>query len=255
MAGQTKKQKAEQELLELEVKIRQADLDKETIDLQTRKLELEKLKFDKRSAEAAAKQAEIEAADLKWEFENAQRSRKIHLERKKTRTSVLSGIVSERMADYLRGDFITWETEDKVDGKAHVPVTLLINSPGGYVVPGLDMFDLIMEYRAKGWTINTKVTGMAMSMAGVLLQAGEVREMAPRSTFMLHEVASYAEGKTSDIEDQLALTKALQLHCSSILAERSHLSIDEVDELWRRRDVFLTAEQTLEKGFIDRISK
>jgi len=236
----TKKEKLENELLEL--------------DRETRKLELDKLRFETDQAEAAALTAKIELKELKQAtIYDEQAREKLHI-RKQTRIAKIQGVVTDRMAEYLRSDFLNWEVEDKVEHKKPVPVTLLINSPGGYVIPGLDMFDLIMEYRDKGWTINTKVAGTAMSMAGVLLQAGETRTMTPRSTFMLHEVASYAEGKTSDIEDQLEFTKALQLHCSSVLAERSHLTVDEVDQLWKRRDIFLTAEQTLEKGFIDRIA-
>lgn len=240
--GYTKRDRLEQELLSLEVDLKREELEKSKAERQHEELRLKQTKLE----------LDMDTTQQKW----AKRETAIREFRRKHRTLVISGIVSEKMAQYMRSDLLTWEFEDKADKvKTPAPVTVLINSPGGYVIPGLDMYDLIMEYRAKGWEINTKVTGMAMSMAGVLLQAGERREMTPRSTFMLHEVASYAEGKVSDMEDQLKFTKDLQLHCSKILSSRSKISTAEVEKLWGRRDIFLTAEDTLKKGFIDGIAE
>lgn len=233
----------------------QLEIELAQLDLDLKKEELIKAKVDTQREKLALKQAKLDFEVDEKNMETHRRDREMSKLRKSHRSLIVNGMVTDKMAQYMRSDFLTWEFEDEVDDKPHAPVLILINSPGGYVIPGLDMFDLIMEYRAKGWEINTKVTGMAMSMAGVILQAGARREMTPRSTFMLHEVASYAEGKTSDIEDQLEFTKKLQLHCSAILAERSHLTVEEVDQLWKRRDIFMTAEQTLEKGFIDGIAE
>jgi ATP-dependent Clp endopeptidase proteolytic subunit ClpP len=133
------------------------------------------------------------------------------------------------------------------------PIELVIDTPGGNVFDGLALFDFIQSLRENGHHVITSTVGMAASMGGVLLQAGDER-VAGRNSFMLiHEVSSGAQGKVADIEDQVAFTKVLQAKLVTLLAERSTMTVQQIKRKWVKTDWWLDAEQMLALGFIDRI--
>src|ERR1051326_8175514 len=131
------------------------------------------------------------------------------------RVFTFTGGVSAAAADYLIDTLGAWANQsDK-------PITLVINSPGGYVVEGLAIYDFLRSLSARGIHITTVGLGYVASMGGVLLQAGDTRLMAKHAWLLIHEVSGVNFGKTSEMEDELKFTKRLQDQCLSILAERS----------------------------------
>lgn len=131
------------------------------------------------------------------------------------------------------------------------PIEVVFNSPGGSIIDGLALFDYIEFLKQQGTQINTVVLGAAASMAGVLLQAGSNRRMGPNAYLMIHEVSNVAEGSMSEIEDQTKFTRKLQDRILDILAARSNMSKDEIEDRWQRRDWWLSAEEAVELGFAD----
>ena len=133
------------------------------------------------------------------------------------------------------------------------PITIIFNSPGGSVIDGLAVYDFITELRNQGATIETVTLGMAASMAGVLLQAGDNRVMGRNSVLLIHEVSSGAIGNISQLEDEVAFSKKLQDKLLDILADRSTLTKSQIKRRWKRKDWWLDAEEALELGFCDEI--
>ena len=135
------------------------------------------------------------------------------------------------------------------------PMTIVFNSPGGGVFEGLALYDFIKDLRQRGHHITTKSIGMAASMGGVLLQAGDERIMGPNAYMLIHEVSSGSMGKVSEMEDALKFTSRLQAKLLDILAERSTMTVAQIKRKWTKTDWWLDAQEALELGFIDRIEE
>lgn len=132
-------------------------------------------------------------------------------------------------------------------------ITIIFNSPGGGVFEGLALYDFIKDIRARGHKVTTKSVGMAASMGGILLQAGEERVMGPNAYMLIHEVSAGTMGKVSEMEDALEFSNRLQEKLLSILAERSSMTAAQIKRKWKKKDWWLDAQEALELGFIDRI--
>ena len=140
----------------------------------------------------------------------------------------------------------------KMAAKGKGPITVWFNSPGGYVVDGLALYDYMVALRdGQGIHFTTVALGEAASMAGVLLQAGTTRLVAPHAGLLIHEVSGAAIGKTSELEDEIAYTKRIQKRLLAILAERSTLTVQAIARKWKKTDWWLEAEEAVELGFAD----
>jgi ATP-dependent Clp protease protease subunit len=133
------------------------------------------------------------------------------------------------------------------------PIEIVFNSPGGEVFSGLALYDYIQDLRDAKTRVDTTALGMAASMGGVLLQAGEKRTMSRHAYMLIHEVSAGAIGNTSELEDELKFTKRLQDRLLTILAERSTLTKNQVARRWRRKDWWLDADECLRFGFCDEV--
>lgn len=134
-------------------------------------------------------------------------------------------------------------------------ITVVFNSPGGGVFEGLALYDFIQDLKARGHKITTKSVGMAASMGGILLQAGNERVMGPNAYMLVHEVSAGSMGKVSEMEDTLEFMKQLQEKCVRILAKRSKLNETQIRRRWKKKDWWFDATEALDLGFIDRIEE
>ncbi len=132
-------------------------------------------------------------------------------------------------------------------------VTFIINSPGGEIVAGFHLFDTLRWFSDQGHHITTVGLGMAASMGGVILQAGDKRIMGPRSSLLIHEAQFVAGGSMGTIEDQVEFVKSLQERICEIFADRSKLTKAQIKTRWKRKNWWLTAEESLKLGFIDEV--
>lgn len=133
------------------------------------------------------------------------------------------------------------------------PVRLEINSPGGSVIDGFALYDVLQELRAAGHHVTTVTYGYAASMGGVLLQAGDVRAASPNAWVMVHELSHGTIGKVSEMKDSVATDERMYSQLLDILASRSHMTKDEIWSKADRRDWWMDSAEALEHGFIDRI--
>lgn len=130
-------------------------------------------------------------------------------------------------------------------------ISIYINSPGGSVYAGLGIYDT-MQYVSSD--VATICTGMAASMAAVLLVAGEKgkRFALRHSRVMIHQPMGGAQGQASDIEITAREIKKLKAELYHIIADHSGQSFEKVEHD-SDRDYWMTAEEAKEYGMIDSV--
>ena len=130
-------------------------------------------------------------------------------------------------------------------------ITIYINSPGGSVYAGLGIYDTMQFISAK---VSTVCTGMAASMAAVLLVAGEegMRQALPHSRVMIHQPLGGVQGQASDIEIEAREIQKIKKELYTIIADHSHTDYDKV---WADsdRNYWMTAQEAKDYGMIDKI--
>lgn len=130
-------------------------------------------------------------------------------------------------------------------------ISIYINSPGGSVYAGLGIYDTMQFIQSDVATI---CTGMAASMAAVLLVAGKEgkRSGLEHSRVMIHQPMGGAQGQASDIEITAREIQKLKKELYSIIATHSHT---EFDKVWADsdRDYWMTSEEAKAYGMIDQI--
>lgn len=130
-------------------------------------------------------------------------------------------------------------------------ISIYVNSPGGSVYAGLGIYDTMQFISSDVATI---CTGMAASMAAVLLVAGAEGKRAAltHSRVMIHQPMGGAQGQASDIEITAREIQKLKKELYTIIAEHSHTDFDKV---WADsdRDYWMTAQEALEYGMIDNV--
>lgn len=90
-------------------------------------------------------------------------------------------------------------------------------------------------------------------MAGILLQAGDIRVMGRESWLMLHEAAFGAQGKVGEVEDTVEWVKKIQERILNIFAQHSSLSRAQIKRRWTRKDWWIDSDEALRLGFVDEI--
>lgn len=138
---------------------------------------------------------------------------------------------------------------DSVDSSK--TISIYVNSPGGSVTAGLGIYDTMQFISSKVATI---CTGMAASMAAVLLVAGEegLRSALPHSRVMIHQPLGGVQGQASDIEITAREIQKMKKELYGIISDHSHTPFDKV---WADsdRDYWMTAAEAKEYGMIDQI--
>jgi ATP-dependent Clp protease protease subunit len=202
--------------------------------------ELELLEVEIRKVTFEAKMAELEYANKA----DAERDRLV--KGGKIRHLYINGVIGGPLADKWLDALQHWERRDPGE-----PVSIDINSPGGSVTDGLALYDQILRMRRKGHYITTRGLGVVASMAGVLLQAGDVRCMDARAKLLIHEGGGGVVGTVGEIEDYKTFSDMLRDDILNILAERSNLTKRQIANRWKRKDWWLSADEALRLGFVD----
>ena len=131
------------------------------------------------------------------------------------------------------------------------PITIYINSPGGSISDGLAIYDIMNKIKAP---INTICMGMAASMGAFLLAAGAKgkRLALPNSDIMIHQPSGGAQGQATDMEIHTRHILDMKKRLNQILADNTGQPIDVIAKD-TNRDNFMTAQQALEYGLIDKV--
>jgi ATP-dependent Clp protease protease subunit len=154
--------------------------------------------------------------------------------------------INDDVANIIMGQLLYLESVD-----AKKDIMIYLNSPGGSVYAGLGIYD-VMQYVAPD--IATICTGMAASMAAVLLCAGAKgkRSGLKHSRVMIHQPMGGAEGQASDIEITAREIQKLKKELYDIIAVHSNQKYDKV---WKDsdRDYWMKAEEAKDYGMIDEV--
>ena len=130
-------------------------------------------------------------------------------------------------------------------------ISLYINSPGGSVTDGMAIFDTMNFLQCD---IVTYCVGQAASMATLLLAAGTKgkRYALPNSRVMMHQPTGGATGQTSDISIAAREILRWRARMNQLIASHTNKSAEEVSSD-SDRDFYLTAEDALEYGIVDKV--
>tara|TARA_Y100000588_G_scaffold390437_1_gene495912 strand:+ start:8939 stop:9670 length:732 start_codon:yes stop_codon:yes gene_type:complete len=218
-------------------------------ELKLKEAETRKTEAEARKTEAEATKAEMDANLSAMELEKARRSflrEKSHDE--ENRLYRFSGSVSEASVKKCMVKLTEWSRlEPKCD------IEIVFSSPGGSIIDGFELFDFVQELRTKGHKITTGSLGMAASMAGILLQAGDVRWIGHQSWMMIHRAAFGAIGKTYEVEDEVKLVKRIEDRILDIFTSRSKLTRQKLRRNWDRKDWWIDADECVKVGLVDEI--
>lgn len=158
----------------------------------------------------------------------------------------LGTVIDDYTANTLQAQLLFLDSTDP--GK---DISIYVNSPGGSVYAGLGIYDTMQFISSDVATI---CTGMAASMAAVLLVAGAEgkRSALTHSRVMIHQPMGGAQGQASDIEITAREIQKLKKELYTIIADHSHTDFDKV---WADsdRDYWMTAQEALEYGMIDKV--
>ena len=162
------------------------------------------------------------------------------------RIIVLGTEINEDVANIVTSQLLYLNSVD-----SDSDIKLFINSPGGSVIDGLAIYDIM------NWVepdVATYTMGMAASMGSILLSSGAKgkRYSLPHSKIMIHQVSGYAGGQYSDIKIWAEEIKKHQSELYSILAENTGKSFEQIEKD-ADRDHWFTAKEALEYGLIDEI--
>ena len=154
--------------------------------------------------------------------------------------------VNDYTANVLQAQMLYLDSVDS--GK---DISIYINSPGGSVSARLGIYDTMQFVNCD---VQTICTGMAASMAAVLLVAGKEgkRSALPHSRVMIHQPLGGAQGQASDIEITAREIQKLKKELYTIISDHSHQPFDKV---WADsdRDYWMTAAEAKEYGMVDEV--
>ena len=130
-------------------------------------------------------------------------------------------------------------------------IQFYINSPGGSVSAGLAIYDTMQYIKCD---VSTICIGMAASMGAFLLAGGTKgkRQALPNAEIMIHQPSGGTQGKASDIKIQAELIMRTKENLNRILSENTGQPLDVI-ERDTDRDNFMTAEEAMAYGLIDRV--
>jgi ATP-dependent Clp protease protease subunit len=154
--------------------------------------------------------------------------------------------IDDYVANVIQAQLLFLDTSDP--GK---DISIYLNSPGGSVHAGLGIYDT-MQYI--GSDVATICTGMAASMAAVLLVAGEKgkRSALPHSRVMIHQPMGGMQGQASDMEINYKQIMLLRDELYQIISDHSGQSFEKIMKD-SDRDYWMTSAEALEYGMIDQV--
>jgi ATP-dependent Clp endopeptidase proteolytic subunit ClpP len=218
-------------------------------DIQVRLSEVKKAEAEILKIEAEARKVLAEAGKAEIEYQKAYVSRQKELATDEENYLYrFSKDVSAHSVEACMSKLTQWHRQDpKCD------MEIVFSSPGGSIIDGFELFDFIQELRGRGHKMTTGSLGMAASMAGILLMAGDVRWMGHQAWVMIHRAAFGAIGKTFEIEDEVKYVKRIEERCLGIFTSRSKLTKQKIKRNWDRKDWWIDADECLAMGLVDEI--
>ena len=127
-------------------------------------------------------------------------------------------------------------------------VEIYINSPGGSIFAGSEIYTELRNYSGKKII---KITGIAASAASVIAQAGEC-EISPTGMFMIHNVKTSASGDYRDMDNTRDALRAANQSIVNAYIDKTGMDAEILQDLMDR-ETYLSAQQAVDHGFVDKI--
>lgn len=175
-----------------------------------------------------------------------ERSYDIYSRLLKDRIIIIGEEINEQVANSVIAQLLFLEADNP-----EKDISIYINSPGGSTTAGFAIFDT-MEYIKPD--VSTICMGMAASFGALLLIAGTKgkRFALPNSEIMIHQPLGGARGQATEIEISARRILKLRDHVNRIIADRTGQPVEKIAKD-SDRDFYMTAEEALEYGIIDKI--
>ena len=175
-----------------------------------------------------------------------ERSYDIYSRLLKDRIIFLGSAINDDVANLIVAQLLFLESEDP-----EKDVFLYINSPGGVVSAGLAIYDTMQYIKP---TVSTICTGLAASMGSFLLAAGAdgKRIALPNSRIMIHQPSGGAQGQATEIQIHAKELLYTRERLNGILAKHTKQPLDVIEKD-TDRDYFMSAEEALKYGIVDKI--
>jgi ATP-dependent Clp endopeptidase proteolytic subunit ClpP len=210
--------------------------------------EVKRVQAEIEKTKAEARKAAAEAATLELEAERAYKTRDKEMASDEENFLYrFSKDVSHNSVQACMSKLTQWHRMNP-----DCDIEIVFSSPGGSIIDGFELFDFIQELR-HDHKVTTGSLGMAASMAGILLQAGDVRWIGHQAWMMIHRAAFGAIGKTYEVEDEVRLVKRIEERCLDIFVSRSNITKQKIRKNWDRKDWWIDADECLEAGLVDEI--
>jgi len=223
-------------------------------DAFVRKLEAESAAFlaAARKDNAEATYSEVEAEKAEWALADLKAHDIYNFVYR------FEGEVGEKSVDACISRLNVWRRRNPEQA-----ITIIFSSPGGSVVPGMALYDYLTELRASGHHLTTVAQGMAASMAGILLQAGDRRVIGPESWVLIHQVQASAMGSWGDLQDRMKWLEKVQDRILDIFARRAAETTGKSFSStrktfatnWQRTDWWLSSDECVALGVADEIGR
>ena len=162
------------------------------------------------------------------------------------RIIMLSEEVNDTTASLIVAQMLYLEAQDP-----DKDIQFYINSPGGVITSGMAIYDTMQYIKCD---VSTICIGMAASMGAFLLSAGaKGKRMAlPNAEIMIHQPSGGAQGQATDIQIQARRIQAMKQKLNQILAANTGKPLEQI-AADTERDNFMTAQEALEYGLIDKV--
>ena len=164
----------------------------------------------------------------------------------KDRIIFLGGAIDDHVANIVIAQMLFLESEDP-----EKDIHLYVNSPGGHVTAGMAIYDTMQYLKCP---VSTLCFGQAASMGAVLLAAGaaEKRFALPHSRILLHQPMGGFQGQATDIDIHAREIIRMREELEQILVHHTKQTLEKIHQD-TERDFFMSGEQGLEYGIIDKV--
>lgn len=161
------------------------------------------------------------------------------------RIIMLSGEIDDNLANSVVAQLLY------LDSINHDTISLYINSPGGSITAGMAIYDTMNYVKSK---VSTICIGMSASMAAFLLSCGQkgLRYALPNSEVMIHQPLGGAQGQATEIKIAAERILKLKEKINRILSKNTGQDLEKIQND-TERDYFLSAEEALDYGLIDKV--
>lgn len=163
----------------------------------------------------------------------------------KDRIIILNGEINDNLANSIVAQLLFLDSEN------HEDISLYINSPGGVITSGMAIYDTMNFIKSD---VSTICVGMAASMAAFLLSSGKKgkRYSLKNAEVMIHQPLGGAQGQATEIKIAAERILRIKDKMNKILARNTNKDVKEIEKD-TERDYFMTSDEALSYGIIDKI--